>query len=298
MNSKRIIKYMTTFEYALAFNKDRTYLSDRNAQKASKRGRLFCMQENDNYIGFICTAYEYENETITYAYTKEQYRNQGVFTSLVEYIFNTSKKHVQLWILEDHPYYQIVDDCLKKIGCYGAESFHFFTLKNHDSPAWQKLKKENHIEECCQWLKKNDYQVYSFAEADEQILEQVKNSHNSDFKNALNPAVFFEPSSTKPFAEMSFVVVKDNRLVAYTLFFKSTDNGAILEQISTSAETKNSGVIILALFASWDYFFENNYSKCTFGIHPHNIESNSLKRIFENYFQMSEATMKNYIKPK
>ena len=175
MNSKIIIKAMTILEYALAFCNERTLLSDNNVQKASKRGRMFCMQYNDNYVGFICTVYEYENEIITYAYTKEQYRNQGVFTSLVEYIFNTSKKHIQLWILENHPYYKLVDECLKKIGCYGAQSFHFFTLENHDSSDWQKLKKENHIEECCQWLRKNDYQVYSFAEVDEQILEQVKN---------------------------------------------------------------------------------------------------------------------------
>ena len=95
---------------------------------------------------------------------------------------------------------------------------------------------------------------------------------------------------------MSFVVVKDNRLVAYTLFFKSTDNGAILEQVSTSTETRNTGVIILALTSSWDYFFENNYSKCTFGIHPHNIESNSLKNIAKKYFQISEIVMKDYTK--
>ena len=72
MKSDRIVKNMTTFEYALAFSEDRTYLSDNNVQKASKRGRMFCMQENDNYVGFICTAYEYENEIITYAYTKKQ----------------------------------------------------------------------------------------------------------------------------------------------------------------------------------------------------------------------------------
>ena len=195
--------------------------------------------------------------------------------------------------MENHQYYQLVDNCLKKIGCCNTEGFHFFTLENHGLSDWQKLKRDNHLQECCEWLKKNDYQVYNLDEVDEQILEQIKNSHYSEFQNELNPEIFFEQSSTKPLANISSVVVRHKKLVAYTLIFKSTDNGVILEHIATSSDTRNSGAIILALTYSCDCFFENNYSKCTFAIHPSNLESNSIKSIFENYFQMSEATMKN-----
>lgn len=296
MNNKQIINDMTEFEYILAFNKDRTQLSDRNVQKSAKRGRMFCLKESDTYLGFICTVYEYNKEIITYAYTKEQFRKRGVFTSLAEYVFNTSKKNVELWILENHPYYQIVDSCLKRIECFEFESFHIFTLENPEYSAWQQFKKENYLEECCEWFKRNGYQIYSFAEADELYIEQVKNSHNSEFQNKLNPYVFFENYDINPLAEMSSLVVRDDKLVAYALYFKSTNNGVILQQIATSSDTKNSGAIMLALTASCDSFLKNNYSKCTFGIHPSNIESNSIKRMFEKYFSISEKVMKKYVK--
>ena len=298
-----IIVNMTELEYLLAFNRERTHLSDRSIQKASKNGRIYCMKEEDKYLGFICTIYEYqyqsgkENEVITYAYTKELYRNKGVFSSLVKYIFNTTKKPVVLRVLENNPFYQEIDSCLKKLGLSNYEGFHFFTVDNADVSIWEKAKTKNHLEECCTWLKRNDYKLYNFEQIDDSIIEQIKNSPKSKFQNELDPSMLFEDSDDeKILKEMSFVVLRENELVAYIIFLKCMDNSVILQQLSTSADTNGKGAIILALTAAWEYFFKSDYSKCTFGIYPSNVASISLKKMLDGYFTVTETAVINYIK--
>ena len=127
---------MTLFEYTLAFSKERTHLSDRNIIKANTRGRMFSMQEEEGYIGFICTAYEYENEIITYAFTKEQFRNRGVFASLAEHVFHTSDRNVRLEIRVDHPCFKQIDNSLRRINCCDHEGLHYYLLENNDLSVW------------------------------------------------------------------------------------------------------------------------------------------------------------------
>lgn len=287
---------MTMFEYALAFGKERTYLSDRSIQKANTRGRMFSMQEEDDYIGFICTAYEYENEIITYAFTKEQFRNRGVFASLAEHIFHTSEKDVRLEILANHPCFKHIDNSLSRIGCCSREGMHYFLLENNDLSVWHQLKKHYRLDECCEWLKRNGYLIYSFSGADESIIEQIKCSHSSEFQNELNPYIFFENKDVEIIDDMSFAVVEGEKLIAYTLLLKGVDNGVVLQQLATSAETKNSGVITLALTASMDYFFNNHYSKCAFAIHPQNSRSINLKKLLDGYFSTKEIPIRIYTK--
>lgn len=287
---------MTMFEYALAFRKERTYLSDRNIKKANTRGRMFSLQEEEDHIGFICTAYEYENEIITYAFTKEQFRNRGVFASLAEHIFRTSEKNVRLEIRVDHPCFKQIDNSLSRINCCNHEGMHYFLLENNDLSVWHQIKKHYHLDECCEWLKRNGYLIYSFSGADRSIIEQIKCSHSSEFQNELNPYIFFENKDFEIMDEMSFAVVEGEKLIAYTLFLKGADNSVVLQQLSTSAETKNSGVIMLALTASMDHFFNNHFSKCAFAIHPQNYRSLSLKKMLDGYFSTTEIPIRIYTK--
>lgn len=304
MKSNQVIEEMEMFEYILAFNNERTLLSDNSAKKASENGRMFCMKESGKYLGFICTKYERQCasgiilEIITFAYTKEQYRNKGVFTSLVEHVFNTAEKSVELNILNNHPFYKTVDSCLKKMGLKNTETFHYFSLDTKkDLSIWKKIKKENHLEECCNWLKTNGYQLYNLSQVDDSVIEQLKNSRNSEFQNELNPAEFFEPSFDGEIVDdLSFVVLRENKLESYVISLKSNDNGIILQQLASSKETKNKGIIMLILTAYVDNYCKNKYSKITYGILPYNIPSISLKRIFEGYFDIAESAIINYYK--
>ncbi len=287
---------MTLFEYTLAFSKERTHLSDRNIIKANTRGRMFSMQEEEDYIGFICTAYEYENEIITYAFTKEQFRNRGVFASLAEHVFHTSDRNVRLQIRVDHPCFKQIDNSLRRINCCDYEGLHYYLLENNDLSVWHQLKNHYHIDECCEWLKRNGYLIYSFSQANGSVIEQIKCSRSSEFQNELNPYIFFETKDVEIMDEMSFAVLEGEKLIAYTLFLKGADNSVVLQQLSTSAETKNSGVIMLALTASMDHFFNCHFSKCAFAIHPQNDRSISFKNMLDGYFNTTEIPIRIYTK--
>ena len=88
----------------------------------------------------------------------------------------------------------------------------------------------------------------------------------------------------------------ENKLESYVISLKSNDNGIILQQLASSKETKNKGIIMLILTAYVDNYCKNKYSKITYGILPYNIPSILLKRTFEGYFNIAESTILNYYK--
>ena len=47
--------------------------------------------------------------------------------------------------------------------------------------------------------------------------------------------------------DLSFVVLRENKLESYVISLKSNDNGIILQQLASSKETKNKGIIMLIL---------------------------------------------------
>ena len=112
--------------------------------------QIISMQEEEDHIGFICTAYEYENEIITYAFTKEQFRNRSVFASLAEHVFHTSDRNVRLEIRVDHPCFKQIDNSLRRINCFDHEGLHYYLLENNDLSVWHQLKNHYHIDECCE----------------------------------------------------------------------------------------------------------------------------------------------------
>ena len=54
-----------------------------------------------------------------------------------------------------------------------------------------------------------------------------------------NSALFFEPSFDGEIVDdLSFVVLRENKLESYVISLKSNDNGIILQQLASSKETK------------------------------------------------------------
>ena len=268
---------LTVSEYLLCFSDARSAFSDTCVQQASECGRMYCERSEDVYKGFVCTAIENAEERILYAYTKPEHRGKGVFTSLMAHVIRTSAHAVRVSIPEKHPCFETVDAACGRLGFRQAENLHTYSIDSSQKAAWQRIKAARRFDAGCTRLQRRGCGVVSFAEADEALLRQIRDSHSSAFRNPLDPSAFFQHPSRKLSMELSFAAVKEGRLLAYTLYSQPSRDAVILEQMAASADVRGCGIVLLPLVRSADLFFESGYAYCFFAIYEHNTAPNLIR---------------------
>ena len=264
-------------EYLLMFSDARNAFSDACVQQASECGRMYCEKSENVYRGFVCTAIENAEERILYAYTKPEYRRKGVFTALAEHVIRTSTRGIRVSIPEKHPCFEAVDAVCARLGFRPTDNLHTYSFDSSQKAAWQRVKAARRFDTGCARLQRRGCGVVSFAEADEGLLPQIRDSHSTAFRNPLDPSAFFRHPSKKLSMELSFAAVKEGRLLAYTLYSQPSRDAVVLEQMAASADARGSGAILLPLVRSVDRFFESGYAYCFFAIYEHNTAPNLIR---------------------
>ena len=268
---------LTVSEYLLCFPGARSAYSDACIRQASECGRMYCQRSENVYKGFVCTAIENAEERILYAYTKPEYRGKGVFTSLMAHVIQTTAHAVHVSIPEKHPCFETVDAVCARLGFSPSRDLNTYSIDRSQKAAWQRIKAARRFDAGCARLQRRGCDVVSFAEADEALLRQIRDSHSTAFCNPLDPSAFFRHPSKKLSRELSFAAVKEGRLLAYTLYSQPSRDAVVLEQMAASADARGSGAILLPLVRSADRFFESGYSYCLFAIYEHNTAPNRIR---------------------
>ncbi|MBQ1741801.1 MAG: hypothetical protein II045_01770, partial [Oscillospiraceae bacterium] len=208
---------------------------------------------------------------------KPEYRRKGVFTALAEHVIRTSTRGIRVSIPEKHPCFEAVDAVCARLGFRPTENLHTYSFDSSQKAAWQRVKAARRFDTGCARLQRRGCGVVSFAEADEGLLPQIRDSHSTAFRNPLDPSAFFRHPSKKLSMELSFAAVKEGRLLAYTLYSQPSRDAVVLEQMAASADARGSGAILLPLVRSVDRFFESGYAYCFFAIYEHNTAPNLIR---------------------
>ena len=291
-----MISELTDIEYLIAFSDGRTALSDACVRQASEGGRLYCERAGDSYRGFLCTETEGRTARILYAYTKPEFRGRGIFTSLAEHVVQTAEGEVCISIPEEHPCFEEVDAVCRRLGFTPTESLHTFSFDRSQEAEWQATKQAQRFDACCAWLNRSGCKAVSFADADEDILRQIRESHSSAFGNPFDPSVYFRLPSKKLSMDLSCAAVKDGTLLAYTLLSQQTRDAVILEQMASAADSRDLGAILLPFVYSVDRFFERGYFSWTFAIYPSNTAANRIRMTLEKEISFEENVTRHYRK--
>lgn len=192
-------------------------------------------------------------------------------------MIRTSTRGIRVSIPEKHPCFEAVDAVCGRLGFRPTENLHTYSFDNSQKAAWQRIKAARRFDTGCVRLQRRGCDVVSFAEADEALLRQIRDSHSSTFCNPLDPSAFFRHPSKKLSMELSFAAVKKGRLLAYTLYSQPSRDAVVLEQMAASADARGSGAIMLPLVRSADRFFESGYAYCFFAIYEHNTAPNLIR---------------------
>ncbi len=277
--------------YCFAFMGQRTAYSDYFAGEAAGCGKLLCAKLNDIFAGYICAAGNGKENRITYAYTRPEYRGRGIFTALLKEISESSEITVKVNLPEYHEFHDVVVHVCEKIGFVRGENIIVYTARRDAEMQWTEMMNSSG-KRICNMLERFGYKALSFAEADAEITDQIRNSDKSDFDSPFETCSFFDEPSRKLSRELSFAAVKDGELAAYTLVSLPSPEKCVLEQIVSSSKKRGSGVIMLPLAETVRNFIAGGGKLITYAMYKSNTAANSFRsKVFDS---ASEKATENY----
>ncbi len=287
------IDRISFIEYMISFAGTRTAYSDRCAEEADNGGMLVCAKLGGEYAGYICAVGEESMIRVTYAFTRAEFRRQGIFRALMNYITGAAPAVVRVNISGTHESYGITVGVCKELGFVPGESVTVFTCRPEDDSGWRGYM-DSRGTRLCEFLKRHGYGTVSFADADDDIISQIRGSCRSEYGNTFDITAYFDNPARKLSKELSFAAVKDGKLAAYTLVTRPAEKKAVFEQISDSSAERGSGVILLPFAAAMDKFFELGCTLSSYAMYGSNKQANAFRKKLLGGLNTTESVSENY----
>lgn len=265
-------------DYIFLFGESRSHFSDMSAKSAlATGGGIFILWENDQPIGYICLSKEGDCTRLLYAYTLENMRNSGVFSTLLRYAAEHMQRPINVHITEEHSSFEAVTEACRANGFVKASSYTVFRCKQKDFFHWKEFM-EDKGERLCGVLEKQGFSKVSFANMPDELISDIYQSDENEFQNELNVKPFFDDPNRCLNREMSVAVLKDGGLAAYCLVSTPDENSAVFEHISAAKKYIGSGCILLAFAGSMKLFFAAELQRAAYVMYDENESANKFRK--------------------
>lgn len=209
---------------------------------------------------------------LTYIYIFPEYRKKGVASKLIKEMFNDLKINN---VSKCYTRTVLNDDSIEPI------FKHFGFTPINKSNIIKCLINEENYKKWCDYSKKKQYAIekwnsinnlmtVSFKDADDSIKKSILDV-NSDFPKELNPKVINDGTCGSFLEDLSFITIKNNNPVAYSILTKINDDSLVFAQLSTSNEYKRSGVCIDTFFKSMESILKSSYKSVSYTVLDDNI---------------------------
>lgn len=290
---RKIIK-ASYMDYLFLFGDFRTAFSDLSAKSANENGMLYILLENNFPAGYICAEKNENLCTVLYGYTVPDKRNSGILSQLLQFVTEKVDCDVKLSIAENKDSFSIAKHTAEKLEFTLDSSCVLFSGKAEDLSNWEKYMAETG-NKFCGILLRQDYRCVSFADADIRLLDSLYNSGISDFQNHLDIRPYLEQKSKCTDMEMSFIAVKNDTVVAYTLVRRPDKKSAVFEHISVHEKYIGSGCILLPFAKSMERFKTYNCRRAVYAMYEENSHANAFRKKLLERVTSSQKRSYNYI---
>ena len=285
---------MSLLENKICFAGYHTAFSMQCVKRSAASGMLFGARKDGKYAGYLCAAAESGVIRILYAFTVPDFRRQGVFTDLMRFTADHAKAPIRVNIAQNSEYHDAVSEVCRRLGFKQEESARVYTCRKDMYYVWQQFMNEKG-NRLSSYLQRRGYQVASFAEAPEGMIEQLRNSPRSEYKNMLDPAAFLDNPANMLSWEMSCLAMKDDRLAAYVLVTQNSPTKAVFEHISESNAEQGTGLILLPYAASMKNVFEGSeVQTVSYAMYESNAHANAFREETLNMLDPSITVSENY----
>ena len=288
------ISKMSALENRIVFAGYHTAFSAQCVDRSAACGMLFSSKKDGKYAGYLCAVAESGIIRIIYAFTDPDYRKQGVFTELMRFVADNARTVVRVNISGNHEFHDVVAGVCRKLDFQQAESVNIYTCHKDMYPVWEHFMNEKGSR-LSAYLQRRGYQVTSFADAPEDIIDQLRRSPRSEYKNMLDPAVFLDIPENRLSWELSFAAMKDNRLAGYVLVTQNSPTKAVFEHISESDAEQGTGLILLPFAAAMKKVFEDTgIQTISYAMSQSNTHANAFREETLNMLKPSVTVSENF----
>lgn len=288
------IYQMTALENKLLYAGYHTAFSMQCAERSAACGVILGAKQDGRNAGYLCAAAESGIIRVIYAYTLPEYRRQGVFTELMRFIADNSPATVRVNIPENMENKDVVSGVCLKLGFRKTDNLNIFTCHRDKYPVWEQFMAEKGLR-LISYLERRRYHTVSFAEASADIIEQLRMSPRTEYRNALDPALFIDIPENRLSREMSFAAVKDGRLAGYVLVTQNSPTKAVFEHISESDKETGTGLILMPFAAAMNQVFvENGIQTISYAMYEGNARANGFRNETLNMLEPEVTVSENY----
>jgi GNAT superfamily N-acetyltransferase len=282
-------------DYLFLFGDVRTAYSDMSVKTAiASDGNVFMAWEENHPVGYICLSEELEKTNILYAFTVPEMRRKGVFSELLAHAVQHSPRSLRLSISDSHKCYGIISHTCRKQGFEMQSSCIVYSGKSGDFIRWKEYMAGTGGT-MCEILERQGFSCVSFADADQDLLDQILFSDKSEFGNQLDVRAFFENPYKRMNRNMSFAAVKDGELAAYTLVSSPDASSAVFEHISASRKQIGSGCILLPFSKAMESFEKYGCRRAAYAMYEDNEHANNFRKKLLDKVTSSRKRSENYI---
>ena len=291
------VERISLLSYLLSFSGHRSSYADRCARAAAEKGVLLAAEQDGSPAGYICAVEETGGLLITYAYTAEELRRQGVFSEMMKVLTGIAgNRPLRLSIKAGHPFFAAFESVCGKNGFQQTEPVKTYICRSEDLERnWQAFM-ESRGSRLCAALEKLNFSAVSFADAPKELLGQVYFSPESDYANSLDPKPFFDVKARNMLYDMSFAAVKNGRLAAYVLTVGAGKDTAIFEHISSHKNMQMTGAVLLPFCRSIEEFFRQGMKTSSYAMYDSNSDAGAFRNKVLSVFDTRCSEVINFIR--
>ena len=287
---------MNEFQYYVFFHPFRTAFSDHQVREAAHGGWMAYARMDDQPVGYLCASAEGDRFRASFGFTHPAYRNQGILTALMMELIRTGDRPVRLCLPEKHPFAVPVRAACRFLGFVQGESVHVFSCRRDTDEPWRNFM-THRGKRLCDTLDRYGYRTVSFSEAGSDLLDQLRESPRTLYRNRFYPADYLDGRVMGLSRELSFAAIREGRLSAYSLVRTENREIAVFEQISVSAQEKGKGVILLPFVSSMNAFFRGDYKQAYYAMYASNSSAQAFRVKILHDFPAGESVLENYYFP-
>ncbi len=235
-----------TFLFAVA-DYDDEYLNAWGKKTFKEGGEVYALQKGNKFVAFVLLDKPGEKHCfcILYIFTPPDLRRRGYAMALLREL--QKKVAVLKCVLNaewEFPGKIPFLELLRRSGFVAKEGIYQFFLNIDDLRRWTNTSYWQKYRNYLQRFRQKGWEVISFDRATGEQQDYVKNSYHNGFQSSIDPQkIFAGDGDVEP--ELSFILLKENQPVAFTLMKRTHDGAYTLALASTAKKYLGRGGIFM-----------------------------------------------------
>lgn len=221
-------------------------------------GKMYILFRNGKATGYICMKIESKagDTVILHAFTLPEYRQKGVFHQLLKHIMALQPKGT--WMKLYIPEQSVLHAPLLNLGFQIKDGNRTLHLDLGNCKENIERYFHNEGKAIIAHFVRKGYRCVAFEQASNDVIQQLIESQSSPFRNSLNVSPGIIERMDK---SLSFALLHDNVLMAYTIVSRQDHRSVTFEHLSAAQKVRGTGCFLLPLERSIRTGLEQGYTQ-------------------------------------